>query len=176
MFHTKRHPFLTNRAFHPAKVSIKVESVRLFLIQTLIPVKILSSFNKENDYTLYIRGAVVCRLLFLNEALEGQIVSTTLAYRFLCRREGRRGILRSSSLCERSALDRSASYGSSTTYHIEGTDIIEPTAIELMGIDIERNGDILTHLDIELLDAIFTENTEDTLLGILTGNLYDIVL
>jgi len=45
-----------------------------------------------------------------------------------------------------------------------------------MGIDIELDGDILVHLKVKLLDTILAEDTEDATLGILTGNLDDIVL
>ena len=45
-----------------------------------------------------------------------------------------------------------------------------------MSIDIKRDRQVLTHLYIELLDAVFTKYTEDTLLGILAWHLYDIVL
>ena len=105
--------------------------------------------------------------------LEGQVVSTTLACRFLSRREGRSSISR---LSKGSALSRSGSYGSGTTNHIESTDIIEPTSVELMSIDVEGHGKVLAHLNIELFDAVLTEHTEDTLLGILSRNLYHIIL
>ena len=45
-----------------------------------------------------------------------------------------------------------------------------------MGIDIELNREILTLLDVELLDAVLAEDTEKTLAGILTRNLDDIIL
>ena len=45
-----------------------------------------------------------------------------------------------------------------------------------MGVDIKLHGDIFTLLDIELLDAILSEDTEKTLAGILTRNFDHIVL
>ncbi len=45
-----------------------------------------------------------------------------------------------------------------------------------MGIDIELDGEILTLLDIELLDTVLSEKTEHTTTGILTRYLDDIFL
>lgn len=45
-----------------------------------------------------------------------------------------------------------------------------------MGIDIELNGQILSLLNIELLDAVFAKEAEHTLTGILTGDFDDILL
>lgn len=45
-----------------------------------------------------------------------------------------------------------------------------------MGINVERDCQVLAHLDIELFDAIFTKDTEHTFSGILTRNFNDIVL
>ena len=45
-----------------------------------------------------------------------------------------------------------------------------------MSIDVEGHGKVLAHLNIELFDAVLTEHTEDTLLGILSRNLYHIIL
>jgi hypothetical protein len=45
-----------------------------------------------------------------------------------------------------------------------------------MGIDVELDGQILTLLDIELLDAVLAKEAEHTLAGILTGDLDDILL
>ena len=45
-----------------------------------------------------------------------------------------------------------------------------------MGIDVELNGQILTLLDVELLDAVFSEDTEKTFTGILSRHFDDIVL
>ena len=58
-----------------------------------------------------------------------------------------------------------------SAHHIIGTDIVKPTAIIFAGIYVELNGQILTLLDIELLDAVFAEKVEDAPLGILARNL-----
>ncbi len=113
-------------------------------------------------------------------SLKWQIVSRTLTCRFLSRRE--RSSLRSrllrrerSSAAHRSATHRS-SHRCSTTHHTVGTNIIKPTAVELVCINIEAHGDILTLLNIELLDTVFAKNTEHALARILPGNFYHIVL
>ena len=46
-------------------------------------------------------------------------------------------------------------------------DLIEPTALILMGVNVERNGQFLSTLYVELLDAILTKYPEANLLGIL---------
>ncbi len=61
-------------------------------------------------------------------------------------------------------------------HHTVGTNIIKPTAVELVCINIEAHGDILTLLNIELLDTVFAKNTEHALARILPGNFYHIVL
>ena len=45
-----------------------------------------------------------------------------------------------------------------------------------MCVYIETDCQVFTHLNIELLDAVFTKNTEHTLTGILPRNLYNIIL
>ncbi len=45
-----------------------------------------------------------------------------------------------------------------------------------MGIDVKLNGDILIHLNIELLDALLAKNAKNTTLGILPRNFDDIIL
>ena len=45
-----------------------------------------------------------------------------------------------------------------------------------MSVNIELNGHVFVHLDIELLDTVFAEDTEDTTTRILSGNLNDIIL
>ena len=77
---------------------------------------------------------------------------------------------------ERSGTSLRSSYGNLTTDNIEGTDIIEPASLVLMGIDVELNGDILIHLNIVLLDAVLAEDAEDATFGIGSGNFDDIVL
>ena len=110
------------------------------------------------------------------QLLKGQVVSRALARRLLSRRE--RSSLRSRLLRRErsSAAHRSSSHRCSTTHHIVGTNIIKPTAVELVCINIEAHGDILTLLNIELLDTVFAKNTEHALTRILTGNFYHIVL
>ena len=74
--------------------------------------------------------------------LERQIVSTALACRLLSRGEWRSSILRSCLLRKRSGTGRSGTHRSTggsngTTLHIVGTNVIKPTAVEFMGINIE---------------------------------------
>ena len=45
-----------------------------------------------------------------------------------------------------------------------------------MGINIERYGNVFAHLNVELLDTILTEDTEQTFLRILAWNFDNIVL
>ena len=45
-----------------------------------------------------------------------------------------------------------------------------------MGVDIKLYRQIFTLLDVELLNAVFAEDTEKTLTGKLTGHLDDIIL
>ena len=45
-----------------------------------------------------------------------------------------------------------------------------------MCVDVERDCYVLAHLDIELFDAILTEDTEDTLLGILSRYFDNVIL
>ncbi len=119
--------------------------------------------------------------------LEGEIIGGAVTCGILCRREG-------SGLCGGSyrLLGREGSCGSlrsssdgstwssgnrsSATYNVESTDIVEPTAIELVGINVELNGQVLTHLNIELPDTVFAKYAEHTLPGELARHLDDIVL
>lgn len=112
--------------------------------------------------------------------LEGQVVGTTLT---CCLWSGRErcgsSLGRSSLRRERSCLgsDRSSRYGRYlTTNNIVRANIVKPAAIELMGIDVELHGQVLIHLDIELLDAVLAEETEHATLGVLSRNFNDIVL
>ena len=103
--------------------------------------------------------------------LERQIVSTVLGSRLLSRREWSGSTLRR----ERS------SYGSGlrlylTTNYVVGTDIIEPATLILTGINIKLDCQILTILDIELLDTILTKDVEHAPLGILTRHFKYILL
>ena len=45
-----------------------------------------------------------------------------------------------------------------------------------MGIDVELNGQILTLLDVELLDTILSEDAEKTFTWILSGHFDNVVL
>ena len=111
--------------------------------------------------------------------LERQVVGTTLTRRFLSRWEGRGGCIgcRWEGRSHRSGTRHwGTGYRHLTTQHIVGTDIVEPSALILVGIDIELDGDILVHLDIELLDPVFPKNAEHATLGILARDLYHIVL
>ena len=83
----------------------------------------------------------------------------------------------SSWLGKGSSLSRSTSgCRSSAANHVEGTDIIIPTAIELTGINIERHRDVLALLDVELLDAVLTKDIENHMTRILSWDLHDIIL
>ena len=45
-----------------------------------------------------------------------------------------------------------------------------------MSINIEANGDILTHLNVKLLDAVLAKKAEYATPGELSGNFDDIIL
>lgn len=109
---------------------------------------------------------------------EGQVVgSTALACRLLGRGEGCCGTTCWREGSSLGGTHRGASHWSSlTTHHIVGTDLVKPTAIVLMGIDIELHGEVLTLLDIELLDTVLAKQTEDAFAWILTWHLDDIFL
>lgn len=80
---------------------------------------------------------------------------------------------------ERSGFHRGTCHrsgGYCATNDIIGTDIVKPTAIILVGIDVKANGNVLTHLNIKLLDTVLTKDTEQTLTRILARNLNNIVL
>ena len=116
--------------------------------------------------------------------LERQVVGCIACGRFLCRREG--GCRIGCRSCRGSLRREGRSTGSIgigtrngshlTADNIVGADIVEPTALILMGVDIELNGHVLVHLKIKLLDAVFAENAEDTTSGILSGNFDNIIL
>ena len=110
--------------------------------------------------------------------LEGQVVCG-LSLTGRCGRE-RSGILRGEWSSLRSGgigvNYGGCGYRSGTTGNIIGTDIIEPTSVELVGIDIERYGQVIAHLNVKLFDAVFAKHAEDTLARILTRNFDDIVL
>ena len=112
---------------------------------------------------------------FTRDGLEGQIVGRTLS-RLLSSGRERCGLLCRSSL--RLWWERCGCCGINgcSRNNIESTDLVEPTAVVLVGVDIERYGDILTHLNVELLDAVLTKHTEQTLAGILTRHFDNILL
>ena len=56
------------------------------------------------------------------------------------------------------------------------TNFIEPSAIVFVGVNIERHRNILPILDIERLDSVLSEQSEQTLSGILSGHFYHILL
>ena len=116
-----------------------------------------------------------------NPHLERQIVGTTLARRFLCRREGRGGSIGCrwegrGSWSDTSHRGNTGYWRHLTAHDIIGTDLVEPTSIVLVGINVKLNRDIFAILNVKLLDAVLAENTEDTLTGILTWHLDDILL
>ena len=106
--------------------------------------------------------------------LERKIIGRALRSRFLCGRERRGGTASRREWCL--TTHRSSRLLHLSTYHIIGTDIIEPTTIIFTGINIKLYRQILTLLDIELLDAILTENVKQTTLRILSRYLQDIFL
>ena len=118
---------------------------------------------------------------------ERQVVGTSFFGRFLCRREWSGG-LRSSGRCGLLRRERSSTNGSgisngsagngccNTVEHVESTDIIEPAAIKLMGINIKLYGQILTILNVELTDAILSKDAEYATLRILSWNFDYIIL
>ena len=113
-------------------------------------------------------------------SLKWQIVCTA----FCCRLLGRRerccccSRLLGREWCSPCVGYRSTSHGllNLTANHIIGTYFIKPTAIILMGVYIELNSQILTILNVELLDTVFTKETEDTLAGKRARHLDDIFL
>jgi len=110
---------------------------------------------------------------------EWQVVSRTFRRRFLSWREWCCGTIsrreRRSLRCY-SGCYRSSSHRLLATNDIVSANIVKPTAIEFMSVDIKLHSEIFTLLDIELLDAIFSEDTEKTFTGILARNFDDIVL
>lgn len=93
--------------------------------------------------------------------LEGEVIHRTLArsLRGLVLRSGRCGIggsLRSSSLCRGSGH---------IAIYLPSTNIIEPTAIEFVCIDIERHCHHLTSLDSKAGQTIGTEHVKHKFSG-----------
>ena len=113
-------------------------------------------------------------ILVCHNRLEGQVVGTaSLTGRLLCWWERSRSTI---SWWEGRSLRRSSCRSYLTTNHIIGANIVKPASIKLMGINIKLHGKIFTLLDIVLFDTVFTEDTEKTFLGVLSWNLYDIIL
>ena len=117
---------------------------------------------------------------FHSSLLKGQIIRAALTRWLLSGRErGCRSIrLRREGCCHWGAVHRYAGNGllSLATNNAESPDLIEPTTIILMGIDVELHGEILAVLNVELLNAIFAEDTEHAFAGISTWYLDDIFL
>ncbi len=115
--------------------------------------------------------------VFQDSCLEGQVVGTSFTGRFLCGRERSGSILRSSALRWEGTFGSGSSGRSyDTALNVEGADVVKPATVELMSIYVERYGHVFTHLNIELFDAVFTEHTEYTLLGVLSRNFNHIIL
>ncbi len=105
---------------------------------------------------------------------EWQVIGAGLGGGFLSGREGRCGSW--CGLCWREGRHalgacRCNLRSNLTTDDVIGTDIVEPAPLILTCINIELDGQILSVLDIELLNTVFTEKVEDTPLGILARNL-----
>ena len=118
------------------------------------------------------------RLRTTASKLEGQVVGTaTVSCRLLCRGE-RSGCLRNCGLGrERSSIDWCSSHRRNlTSNNIVRTNIVVPTAVELAGIDVKLYGDVLIQLDIELLDAVLTEDVKHHLTRELSRYLNNIFL
>ena len=114
---------------------------------------------------------------FLFSSLEWQVVCRTVACRLLCGREGSCRSLGSSLWREWSDTSSgSCSSDCCTVYHAICANLIKPTAIILVGVNVERNSHVFTHLDVELLDAILAKHAEHAFARILTRHLYYILL
>ena len=114
------------------------------------------------------------------DGLEGQIVGSTFTGRLLSGREGGCG-----SLCitahgllgrKGSGCGDAASLRHLTAHDVVGTDLVEPTSVVFMCINIELNGNLFTGLNIELLDAILAEDTEEHLTWVLAWNFNNVFL
>ena len=124
----------------------------------------------------------------MKEILKGKVVGGTVTCGFLSGRERSSSGLRSSSyglLGRKGCSTGDSSYGSSSRnggssgygrHDTIGTDVVEPTTLILVGVNIEGHGIVLTHLNVKLFDTVFTEDTEETLTGILARNFNNIVL
>ena len=60
--------------------------------------------------------------------------------------------------------------------HVESAYAVKPTTIIFMGIDVERNHHLLSHLNIETVEAFLSENREYHLTGVCVMCLNDKIL
>lgn len=60
--------------------------------------------------------------------------------------------------------------------NVEGTYVVEPTPLILVGINVELDSHVLAILNIKLTYAVFTEHTEQHASRILAWDLQHIVL
>ena len=115
----------------------------------------------------------------LNSRLERQVICRTFSSRLLSRRERGCGISTTHRLLWREWRGYwSTCYrrNGGTSLYVIGADIVEPAALVFASIDIELNGDVLAHLDIELLDAVLTEDVEYHFARVLARYFDDIFL
>ena len=124
----------------------------------------------------------------MKEILKGKVVGGTVTCGFLSGWERSSNGLRSSSyglLGRKGCSTGSSSHGSSSgngsstgygRHDTIGANVVEPTTLILMGVNIEGHGIVLSHLNVKLFDTVLTEDTEETLAGILARNFNDIVL
>lgn len=126
----------------------------------------------ENPFSLYTTYAVFAKS-------EGQVVSAlTLGSRS---RTGERSVFwlrcctTSHRGCKGSRLHRSCTILCRINLaHIESTDIVEPTAVVFMGIDVKRYQNLLANLYVETGKTVCSKDFKDHLLGILLVCLDDI--
>lgn len=122
--------------------------------------------------------------ILFSSPLEGQVIGTltgsalTLCERVASRLLGREWSLRCCS-CWLGAGSRCGGrhrLGDRTTDDVVGTDIVKPTAVIFMGINVKLHRHILGSLNIELLDAILTKYAEYHPARILPRHFNDIIL
>ncbi len=118
---------------------------------------------------------------------EGQVVGSPFTSRFRRRREwsctgiGSR-LLRREWTCGSgcSSTGNSCSgrntLGYLTANNVESTDVVIPTALILMGINVELNGHIFSSLNVELFNPVFAKDAENHTARILSWYLNNIVL
>jgi len=111
-------------------------------------------------------------------ALEWQVVGTVALTRSWWERSLRATGSRSSALswiCGRSWLASLSGIGIDAA-DIPCTDIVEPTALILVGIYVEADKKLFASLYVELLDFVLTEDVENALAWVLVVSFNDIVL